>query len=476
MEHYDRRELLGRGGRLAAAAAVAPATLRRGPTPLQALSRSLQGDLVLPGQAAYAQLRLPYNTRFDGIHPRAVALCETAADVEKTIAWARRHGVPFAARSGGHSYGGYSTTTGMVVDVSRMHGVSASGGRAVVGAGAQLIDVYNALWQHGVTIPGGSCPTVGIAGLALGGGIGFAGRLHGLTCDNVLGLTLVPARGDPLVCNSSAHSDLYWACRGGGGGNFAVVTSFTLRTHPVSNVAWFSVRWPWSDAAAALGAWQDWAPHAPDELFSVFSLSAGSVSSGGQFFGAQADLQRLLQPLASAGAPLRVSVTSGTYMDAVMHWAGCGGLAFPACHLRRDGGTLPRSGFAAKSDYVSRPFSPAAIATALRWIAMGGGSILFDSSGGAINRVAPGATAFVHRGDLFSCQYLTYSGNLGWLRGFHAAMRPYVSGFAYQNYIDPELADWQHAYYGSNLPRLQAVKRRYDPANVFRFRQSIRPR
>ncbi len=167
MEHYDRRELLGRGGRLAAAAAVAPATLRRGPTPLQALSRSLQGDLVLPGQAAYAQLRLPYNTRFDGIHPRAVALCETAADVEKTIAWARRHGVPFAARSGGHSYGGYSTTTGMVVDVSRMHGVSASGGRAVVGAGAQLIDVYNALWQHGVTIPGGSCPTVGIAGLAL---------------------------------------------------------------------------------------------------------------------------------------------------------------------------------------------------------------------------------------------------------------------------------------------------------------------
>jgi FAD/FMN-containing dehydrogenase len=177
-------------------------------------------------------------------------------------------------------------------------------------------------------------------------------------------------------------------------------------------------------------------------------------------------------------------------MEAVRMWAGCSG-TIAECHLQPQG-VLGRSTFKAKSDYAVRRLSARGIGAlvaaieARRSTGRGSGLVLLDSSGGAVNRVRKEATAFVHRDALFSLQYLAYweagdpaadvAANLRWLRTFRAALRSYVSGFAYQNYIDPELSDWKHAYYGSNLRRLVAVKRRYDPNNVFRFRQSVSPR
>ena len=154
-----------------------------------------------------------------------------------TIRWARRHRVHLVPRSGGHSYGGYSTTSGVVLDVSRLSQVCVSGGRAVVGAGALLVDVYAALAAHGRMIPAGTCPSVGIAGLTLGGGHGYASRKLGLACDALTALTIVTASGEVRHCDARRHADLFWACRGGGGGNFGVVTSFTFRTTPVGDVA-----------------------------------------------------------------------------------------------------------------------------------------------------------------------------------------------------------------------------------------------
>jgi FAD/FMN-containing dehydrogenase len=241
-------------------------------SPLKELAREIDGTVVTPASAAYAQARTIVNKRYDVSHPQAVVYCESVDDVQKTIRWARTHAIHVVPRCGGHSYAGYSTTNGVVVDVSRMNRIRVHPRTATIGAGARLIDVYSALGAHGVTIPAGSCPTVGISGLTLGGGASYAGRKFGLTCDNVLGLTIVTADGNVLQCSPQKHADLYWACRGGGGGNFGIVTSFRFRTHPVDQVAYYQVVWPWSDAAAAVRAWQAFSPHAPDALFGTLFM------------------------------------------------------------------------------------------------------------------------------------------------------------------------------------------------------------
>jgi FAD/FMN-containing dehydrogenase len=434
---------------------------------------------VQRGAAGYNAARVLYDTRFDGVRPQAVAFCESLADVQKTVRWARRHHIRIVPRSGGHSYGGYSTTTGVIVDVSRIHAISVTAdGRAAVGAGAHLLDVYTALAARGRMIPGGTCPTVGIAGLTQGGGIGLSGRKFGLTSDNLLEATVVLANGSVAVANAHQHQDLYWALRGGGGGNFGIVTRFVFRTHPAGDVTTYSLEWPWSDAKQVAQAWQQLAPLAPDALASVLNVNAAagggaSITSAGQFFGSEAALRTLIAPLATAGAPTRYTTTPRTFLGAVHYFAGGGG---------------GRATFAAKSSIGNRLLTSAGIDALLhqieakRTLGTGSGIVLLDSWGGAIGRVPKAKTAFVHRDALFSLQYLAYwspgqaaAPNLAWLRGCHGAMRPYVSAFAYQNYIDPELSTWPQAYYGSNLPRLRQVKRRYDPQDVFHFRQSIRP-
>ena len=501
MERFDRRTLLSRAGRLALGAGVALAVGGRSAAwgaagrRLKRLRRGFTGDVFARGGRGYRDARRVFNSRFDAVRPLAFAMCETVGDVRKAVRWARRHDIRIAVRGGGHSYGGYSTTRGLVVDVGRLDqiDVDLAAGTARVGTGSRLINVYAALWEHGVTIPAGSCPTVGIGGLALGGGHGFSSRKLGLTCDNILGATMVTAAGRRIRCSESANEDLLWALRGGGGGNFGVVTDLTFRVHPVTEVATFRIQWPWEQAAIAIRAWQAFAPHAPDELFSVLGLSRGSsrpnVGSSGQFFGSEEELRALLEPLTSAGAPTTVRVIERSYMDAVFHWANCGSLEL--CQPGSTAAGTQRGPFRAKSDYVKRSLSNAAIRAMIAALearqsnpALGAGGITFDSYGGAINQVDKGSTAFVHRDALFSMQYLAFwnrgaspavaRANRTWIRDFHRAMRPHVSGEAYQNYIDPELRGWKRAYYGANYERLLAVKRRYDPANVFRFRQSIR--
>ena len=243
IDRVDRRELLTRTGKLALAAGTMPwwrllSSAAAVDPRVRALAHQLQGDVVGRGQAGYAAARRLYSTRFDGVRPLAVAYCENATDVAKAIHWSRKNGIRIAARSGGHSYAGYSTGQGLVIDVSRIDGVAVNAGRtqATVGAGARLIDVYDRLWAKQRTIPAGSCPSVGIAGLALGGGIGFCSRAFGTTSDNILGLRVVDAGGRVLDCDASHHADLYWASRGGGGGNFGVATSFRFKLHPVGTV------------------------------------------------------------------------------------------------------------------------------------------------------------------------------------------------------------------------------------------------
>ena len=472
-------------------------------TDWSALASNLQGTLVLPSSANYATALQLFDTQFDSIHPAAIAYCASPADVQQCLAFVRRFNLPLAARCGGHSYAGYSTSTGLVIDVTRMNTVTVdtTAATATIGAGTRLIDVYSALTQHGVVIPAGSCPTVGVAGLTLGGGAGVLGRKFGLTCDNLLSAQVVTADGSVLTCDANNHADLFWALRGGGGGNFGVVTSFTFQTHAVSQLAIFTLDWPWSSAVNVVDAWQHWGPQAADEVWSNCLLLANSNKSAGAtvrvngvYVGNVAALSPLLQQLTSQinAAPTGNYVYNETLLDTMMIEAGCYGKSVAECHLpsQNPQGQLQRDTSAAKSDYFTSLLPRQGIQVLVNAIAqrqasstLGGGGIGMDTYGGAINRVASNATAFVHRNALFSAQYnagwnandsaSVVSANHAWLSNTWQAMRPYASGQAYQNYIDPDLSNWLQAYYGANLPRLQSIKATYDPGNLFHFKQSI---
>lgn len=468
MDALTRRELVAGAGALAVGGWVLAgrAGAAAGPS-LRQLARDVRGPVLTPPSSR----GIVFNERYAGIRPLAVVQPLDAADVQACVRWAARRGVRITARSGGHSYAGYSTARGgLVVDLRRLRHVSLSGGTVTAGAGTHLIDLYAALARRGATVPGGSCPTVGLGGLALGGGMGLAARRFGLTCDNVTALEVVTADGRVRHCDADSNAGLFWACRGGGGGNFGIATRIRLRAHRVSHAAWFSVAWPWSQAGEALDAWQHLAPHAPHALTSIFTLAQGrEVSALGQWLGGEASLRRVLGPLTRvAGA--RLSTGTASYLDLMRRWAGCAGESVGAC------GHFAPTPFDAKSDYVARPLSSRGRATAIAQVERGGGTLLLDSYGGAINRVAPDATAFVHRDQLFCIQYYSGSSDGAWLESAHAAMRPHASGQAYQNYIDPQLRTWRSAYYGANLDRLEQVKAAVDPDRLFRFRQGITPR
>ena len=459
------------------------------------------GKLLRPGDSGYGQAKELFEPQFDSLQQAGVAYCADPADVAACLSFVRRFKLPMRARSGGHGYAGWSSVTGgLVIDVSAMDSVSIGDDTVRVGAGVDLIHLSAALAAQGRAVPGGSCPTVGIAGLALGGGIGVLSRLHGLTCDNMTAVQIVTADGSVLHCDQAHNSDLYWACRGGGGGNFGVATSFTFRTHRLTELWVFYLTWPWSRAARVVGGWQTWAPHAPDALWSTLHLAADFggqplLSVGGTYVGSQPDLTSQLADLfhRTGARPSLMSVSKESYLDAMLPEAGCADIPLRACHTG-PGGQLLRVPAFAKSDFFTKPLSNGGIRALLSGIEKlhaisgasgGGGSIAFDALGGAVNRVSPAATAFVHRDALFLAQYYTswtwpetgtgVASQYRWLRSYYKSLHPYASGQAYQNYIDPELTNWQRAYYGDNYPRLTQMKAKYDPANLFRFPQSIGP-
>ena len=351
---------------------------------------------------------------------------------------------------------------------------------ATIGAGSQLIDVSSALARHGAALPAGSCPSVGIAGVTLGGGFGLASRYLGLTLDSLLAVRMVTADGQLGTIDDHSDPDLFWALRGGGGGNFGVVTDVVFRVHPLpKSASYFDVEWPWSSAVEAVEAWQSWAQHARDEVTSILHVNSGttpSISANGQFLGSSQTVPELLAPL--LGIPgARLAANFGrSYFSLQLLLAGCADISAAACHTTGTSahGSLPRERFNAKSDYVADPLPAAGRAAMVAAAeAPGSGAILCDAYGGAINRVAADATAFVHRETLFCIQYYGAGATTGWIEQAAEKLRPHVSGKLYQNYIDPSLRDWQHAYYGQHLGRLEATRARVDPHHYSNFPQAV---
>ena len=482
---------------------VAPRTPSPAPTVAApdwtALRAALRDRLVRPDDPSYDTARVLYNTRFDGVRPQAIARCATAEDVRECMRFARTYRVPLALRSGGHSYGGWSTGPGLVVDVGRMAAIDVQSDRVTVGAGARLIDVYDAVASRGRGIPAGSCPTVGITGLALGGGLGVLTRAWGLTCDDLIAAQVVTADGQLRDCDVVRDADLFWALRGGGGGSFGIVTSLTLRTHAVGDLALGFLTWPWDRAAAVVAGWQTWMSRAPDALWSTLHLD--TVNNGAAIaihavqVGTASEISAQLDGLvALTGAPDYRESGSRAYRDVMLLEAGCLGASVSRCHLQGTtaDGRLPRDTFVAKSVVAPRALSSDAIRALVDAVAsapgrpdVGYAGVLLDSLGGAVSRVAPSDTAFVHR-DAFAVAQLYGSwdaaapatiadATTAWVRELHATLRPLVGRGAYVNYADPELSDWEAAYWGTNYARLRRVKATYDPDRLFDFPQAVRP-
>jgi FAD/FMN-containing dehydrogenase len=511
----DRRGFLMTGAALGAGALVtralpgedrllrAPGSPAAGPTNADwaALAAKLSTHtLSRPGDSSYPLDHQLFDPRFDYLRPAGIAYCGTPGDVSTALAFVKKFSLRFRVRSGGHSYAGWSSlNNGLVIDVTKLSHFSAGNGTVTVGAGIDLIPFYQQLAAHGLAVPGGSCPTVGLAGLALGGGIGVLARQFGLTCDAIESVQIVTADGVLRTCDAKAHTDLLWASKGGGGGNFGVTTQFTLRTRELSSLILFYLTWPWSKASRVISAWQGWAPNGPSELWSTFHLitpfgQTPQVSVAGTWLGtvhgATTSIRSLISRVGSS--PSINSVREESFLNAMLAEAGCQNLSVHMCNTKPYG-VLPRVPAYAKSDFVSQRLNPAGIRAVLNGMthasqihngpAGGVAAIAFDALGGAVNRVRPEATAFVHRNALWGIQYSTSWTSPGsasgvarahqWLESYYADVHPHGNGQAYQNYVDPDLKNWRQAYYGANYPRLARIKGRYDPHNLFTFPQSI---
>lgn len=439
----------------------------------------LTGRIVTPDDREYELARINNNLSIPKF-PKIIVFCQEVEDVLNALKWARENHAPFRVRSGRHSYENFSLLNGgLIIDISEMSKIEVDleTMTAKIEAGANLGQVYNELWEYGTTIPAGTESSVGLAGLALGGGIGMLTRLFGLTCDNLLEIEMVRACGhrdaELIKANKHLNSDLFWACRGGGGGNFGIVTSFTFKIHPISTVSIFSITWEWEDFEAAFDVWQHWAPETEELLTSEIELrskEANQIIAQGEFVGTSSRLEQLLYPLITTGSPTNILIKEVPYIEAVQFFdAPSGNIPAPR----------KRSGA-----FVNKPFPMKAILTMKHFLANApneNAGIWHQSLGGEAGCIAPNETAFYYRDAIIAQEYLaTWNEpseerqNIHWIETLRTALLPYTTG-DYVNWPDQYIRDWPTAYYGENFHRLREVKTEYDPFNVFTFPQSIPP-
>lgn len=477
-----------------------------GPPDLSALSTQIKGRLLRPNDAGYAAAAQVYNPRFDSAAPLAVAQVASADDVAAALGFAKANKVPLALRAGGHCYPGWSAGgapgTGvppsLVIDVAGLNTISVDkalgveGHAARIGAGTLLIDAYRQLAAAGVGIPAGSCPSVGITGLTLGGGIGVLSRAWGLTCDALTAVQIVTADGVVRSVDRQHDPDLFWACQGGGGGQFGVVTQLTFATRPAPRITTFYLEWSWSAAATVLDAWQQWMAQADPQLWSTLKLlvSGGHtvVRLAGTWLGTTAELDSVLDRLASAvgAAPSTRSTQDHSYLDAMLLEAGCTKVGATQCYLAPKG-ALQREALSATSHLGTHPLDSATIGVvtaqvekALTVSGVVEAGVSFDALGGEVSTVANADSAFGYRDALFSLQYTaTYTDTAradtydAYVRGFRAAMLPHLGNTAYVNYADAAIEAPQQAYFAANAARLGQIKKRYDPDGLFTQPQSV---
>jgi FAD/FMN-containing dehydrogenase len=436
------------------------------------LRTSLDGELFSPDSPGYEAIRRPVNVAYREVRPRLVVLCRSVSDVVRAVTYATATGDRIVPRGGGHCFAGRSSTDGIVLDLSGLDGISVADDQvATIGAGARLGQVYAALHACGRTLPAGCGPTVGIAGLTLGGGIGLLGRKHGLTCDRLVGAQVVLPGGNVVDCDHDHEPDLFWALRGAGGGQFGVVTSLRFDTVPEPMTTRIAAHWSDIALEELAAAWQAWAPDAPDELTVNLTLESGpGAPVQATLFGAatleEVSTRELLQEFTNqAGVAPTIKLRAGVPYHHLKH-------TFADLDTR----DLPERALRLRSEFLSRAMADRTLASVLTQFggptAMGRRQLTFTAMGGAYNRVAEDATAFAHRSERFLLEHIAGPAD-PWVDRSWAAAHADGSGRVYPNFPDPGLDDWAAAYHAGNYPRLAAVKNAYDPHRFFDFPQAI---
>lgn len=419
------------------------------------------------------------------------------------VRFAAATGVPLALRAGGHSYGGWSRNHGLVVDVRALSSVQVDSAARVarIGAGARLAEVYSAVGAKGVAIAGGSCPTVGITGLALGGGQGVLSRAFGLTGDAIRSARVVTADGRVRTVDGTHDPDLYWALRGGGGGSFGAVTSLTMAVRPAPTVHVFFLSFDFAHAAEVLSAWLRWVPGRPSALWTTCKLLANAETGrlravvAGTWIGAAGDLDgQLSLLLRGLPGPTSRSTSTKGYSAAMFFEAGCDQNGSASSCISHALAPAQRQAFAATSSILVSGLPTAAIEAAVSTAEAAmhlshliEAGVSFDALGGQVATVASSATPFPYRRALAVAQYTatyadtTASGRTSsapfdrYVRGFRSTMSRWLGAAAYVNYADASITDYGSAYWGANYPRLRQVKQQYDPHQLFTFAQAVRP-
>ncbi|BCB83205.1 FAD-binding oxidoreductase [Phytohabitans suffuscus] len=436
------------------------------------------GRIVTRLDPSYEEARQVWNAVPDH-RPLEIRYCRDAQDVAAALRDALARGLPFAARSGGHSAAALSVVPdGVVIDVSPLNSISLDqdASQVTFGSGATLGAIYRTLWESGVTVPAGTCPNIGVAGHVLGGGLGILSRSRGPLVDHLIGVTMVDARGELVTADEENHSDLLWACRGGGGGNYGIATSFTLRTQPIADVTLFNITWRFDDLGPAVKAWQSWladADHRINPFMMLYPREQDMVATVGVMEGTPDAFEPLVKPLLDAVEPSEVVIEPMSFIQAVDTVEALQGEAAVAKSVRALG----------SSAIIDRPLDDRALETLRRHLIdppSHRSEVAIYGMGGKIAAKGREETAFVHRTELMAFEYRTDwdepaddEKNVAWVRSVRQEMAEHTTGGTYTNTVDLGVENWLWGYYEENLPRLMGVKHRYDPDGVFQHAHSV---
>ncbi|WP_354642153.1 FAD-binding oxidoreductase [Kitasatospora camelliae] len=451
---------------------------------LEELRERAYGAVVLPGDAEYDEARAVYNAMIDR-RPAAVVRCANAGDVVATVGFARESGMPLAIRGGSHSAPGFGTVDdGIVADLSGLRSVRVdpAARTARVDGGATLADLNAATCAFGLGVTGGIISTTGVAGLTLGGGMGYLARKLGLTCDNLLSADVVTADGRFLTVDESHHPDLFWALRGGGG-NFGVVTSFEFRLSPVGDVYAGPMLFELEHAEAVLRWYRDYIRTAPEEfyVFPAFQIAPplpfiSEDRHGDPFILLVACWSGPPEEGERAVAPCREA--------APVAFEHVGPMPYPALVSAFDGLLPPGLQQYWKGSYAT-DLTDDAIAAHLEHgpnVPNLHSTCHIYPVDGAVQRVAPDATAYAYRDAAFATVIVGVgpdpAGNesrTAWVRRYYDAVSAHSSPGGYVNFIGEDDQDKVTANYRGNYDRLVEVKRAWDPGNLFRVNHNIAP-